>query len=50
MIELIMTLASVGVGATGTYAWIEKQHGIATMLFFVAFGVGILSIKSLCGG
>lgn len=49
MIELIMTVAGVGIGAIATFAWIEQQHGLALMLFGLGLYLGLQSIRSVCG-
>jgi hypothetical protein len=49
MLELITTVASVGIGAIATFAWIEQHHGLALMLFGLSLWLGLSSIRSICG-
>jgi len=49
MLELITTVAGIGIGAIATFAWIEEQHGLALMLFGLMLWLGLQSIRSICG-
>jgi hypothetical protein len=49
MIQLIVMIASVGIGAIATFAWIEKEHGLSLLLFGLSLYLGLQSIRTVCG-
>lgn len=50
MIEILTMIAAVGISFAATYAWKEGETTPALLLYAFAFGVGLQSIRTVCGG